>query len=123
MQQSLRKWRWGCENAPYLTSVLCGKAIQMDDVMTTVVKTINLICSRALKHREILVLLSDIDAEYGDVINHSNERWLSHTSALQQFYSLRSTIEQYKKKKKQELTLDQLNDPDWLANQSPECTK
>ncbi len=91
---SLRKWRWGCENAPYLTSVLCGKAIQMDDVMTTVVKTINLICSRALKHREILVLLSDIDAEYGDVINHSNERWLSHTSALQQFYSLRSTIEQ-----------------------------
>ncbi len=90
--------------------------------MTTVVKTINLIRSRALKHREILVLLSDIDAEYGDVINHSNERWLSHTSALQQFYSLRSTIEQLKKKEK-ELTLDQLNDPDWLADQSPECTK
>ncbi len=122
MQQSLRKWRWGCENALYLTSVLCGKAIQMDDVMTTVVKTINLICSRALKHREILVLLSDIDAEYGDVINHSNERgWVTprlYSSSIRCGLQLNS-----KKKKKQELTLDQLNDPDWLADQSPECTK
>ncbi len=54
---------------------LCAKAIQMDDVMTTVVKTINLICSRELNQREFWTFLSDIDAEYGDVVYHSNVRW------------------------------------------------
>ncbi|XP_016407553.1 general transcription factor II-I repeat domain-containing protein 2-like [Sinocyclocheilus rhinocerous] len=93
---------------------LCAKAIQMDDVMTTVVKTINLIRSRALNHREFRAFLSDIDAEYGDVIYHSNVRWLSRGSALQWFYSLRSEIDQFLKEKN--LTLDQLNDPDWLAD-------
>lgn len=94
--------------------VLCAKAIQMNDVMTTVVKTINLIRSRALNHRELQSFLSDIDAEYGEVIYHSNVRWLSHGSALQRFYSLRSEIDQFLKEKN--LTLDQLNDPDWLAD-------
>ncbi|KAI7790569.1 general transcription factor II-I repeat domain-containing protein 2 [Triplophysa rosa] len=93
---------------------LCAKAIQMDDVMTTVVKTINLIRSRALNHREFRAFLSDIDAEYGDVIYHSNVRWLSRGSVLQRFYSLRSEIDQFLKEKN--LTLDQLNDPDWLAD-------
>ncbi len=93
---------------------LCAKAIQMNDVMTTVVKTINLIRSRALNHREFRSFLSDIDAEYGEVIYHSNVRWLSHGSALQRFYSLRSEIDQFLKEKN--LTLDQLNDPDWLAD-------
>ncbi len=87
---------------------LCAKANQMDDVMTTVVKTINLIRSRVLNHREFRAFLSDIEAEYGDVIYHSNVRWLSRGSALQRFCSLRSEIDQFLKEKN--LTLDQLND-------------
>ncbi|KAL1268622.1 hypothetical protein QQF64_033985 [Cirrhinus molitorella] len=79
---------------------LCAKTIQMDDVMTTVVKTRNLIRSRALNHREFLAFLSDIDAEYSDIIYHSNVQWLSHGSALQRFYSLRSEIDQFLKEKK-----------------------
>lgn len=76
---------------------LCSTAIQMDNVMTTVVKTINLIRSRALNHREFRAFLSDIDAEYGDVLYHSNVRWLSRGSVLQRFYSLRSKIDQFLK--------------------------
>ncbi len=41
-------------------------------------------------------------------------RWLSRGSALQRFYSLRSEIDQFLKEKN--LTLDQLNDPGWLAD-------
>ncbi len=76
--------------------------------------SINLICSRAFNHREYRAFLSDIDAEYGDVVYHSNVRWLSRGSALQRFYSLRSEIDQFLKEKN--LTLDPLNDPGWLAD-------
>ncbi len=41
---------WKC-TVSYISAL--WQTIQMDDVMTTVVKTINLIRSRALKHREI----------------------------------------------------------------------
>ncbi len=89
---------------------LCAKAIQMDDVMTTVVKTIHVIRSRALNHRELRAFLSDIDAVYGNMVYDSNNAWwLSRGSALQRFYSLRSEIDQFLKDKN--LTLDQLNDP------------
>jgi len=73
---------------------LCAKTVQLGDVMNTVVKTVNIIRARGLYHREFQAFLSDVDAEYGDVLYHSDVRWLSRGS-VQRFYSLRSEIDRF----------------------------
>ncbi|KAI3359992.1 hypothetical protein L3Q82_014321 [Scortum barcoo] len=93
---------------------LCAKTVQLDDVMNTVVKTVNIIRARGLYHREFQAFLSDVDAEYGDVLYHSDVRWLGRGSVLQRFYSLRSEIDQFLKEKGQ--PLHELSDPLWLAD-------
>lgn len=93
---------------------LCAKTVKVNDVMDTVVKTINLIRAKALNHRQFQTFLSEIEAEYGDVIYHSDVRWLSRGSVLQRFYSLRSEIDRFLKEKGK--PLHELNDPLWLAD-------
>lgn len=93
---------------------LCAKTVQLGDVMNTVVKTVNIIRARGLYHREFQAFLSDVDAEYGDVLYHSDVRWLSRGSVLQRFYSLRSEIDQFLKEKGR--PLHELSDPLWLAD-------
>ena len=56
-------------------------------MMNTVVKTVNIIRTCALYHREFQAFLSDVNAEYGDVLYHSDVRWLSRGSVLKRFYS------------------------------------
>ena len=75
--------------------VLCAKCVKFEHVMQPVVKTINFIRSKALHHRQFQRFLLDIDAEYGDVIYHTDVRWLSRGSALQCFFSLRREIGQF----------------------------
>ncbi|KAK2811156.1 hypothetical protein Q5P01_000277 [Channa striata] len=70
--------------------------------------------SRGLYHREFQAFLSDVDAEYGDVLYHSDVRWLSRGSLLQRFYSLRSEIDKFLKEKGR--PLHELSDPLWLAD-------
>ncbi|XP_044052223.1 general transcription factor II-I repeat domain-containing protein 2-like [Siniperca chuatsi] len=82
--------------------------------MNTVVKTVNIIRARGLYHREFQAFLSDVDAEYGDVLYHSDVRWLSRGSLLQRFYSLRSEIDKFLKEKGR--PLHKLSDPLWLAD-------
>ena len=93
---------------------LCAKTVQLGDVMNTVVKIVNIIRSRGLYHRQFQSFLSDVDAEYGDVLYHSDVRWLSRGAVLQRFYSLRSEIDQFLKAKNQHV--DELTDPQWLAD-------
>ncbi|XP_065811264.1 general transcription factor II-I repeat domain-containing protein 2-like [Labrus bergylta] len=93
---------------------LCAKTVQLGDVMNTVVKTVNIIRARGLYHREFQAFLSDVDAEYGDVLYHSDVRWLSRGSVLQRFYSLRSEIDQFLKEKGR--PLHELSDPLWLSD-------
>ncbi|KAK7891861.1 hypothetical protein WMY93_023824 [Mugilogobius chulae] len=93
---------------------LCAKTVQLDDVMDTVVKTVNIIRARGLYHREFQAFLADVDSEYGDVLYHSEVRWLSRGSVLQRFYALRSEIDQFLKEKGR--PLPELSDPLWLAN-------
>nr|WPK86729.1 NLRC3-like protein 86 [Sebastes schlegelii] len=93
---------------------LCAKTVQLGDVMNTVVKTVNIIRARGLHHREYQAFLSDVDAEYGDLLYHSEVRWLSRCSVLQRFYSLRSEIDQFLKEK--DRPLHELSDPLWLAD-------
>ena len=94
--------------------VLCAKTVQLGDVMNTVVKVVNIIRARGLYHREFQAFLSDMDAEYGDVIYHSDVRWLSRGSVLQRFYLLRAEIDHFLKEKGR--PLHELSDPLWLAD-------
>lgn len=66
---------------------LCAKTVQLSDVMNTVVKTVNIIRVRALYHREFQTFLPDVDAEYGDLLYHSEVRWLSRLCALAVLFS------------------------------------
>lgn len=93
---------------------LCAKTVQLGDVMNTVVKTVNIIRARGLYHREFQAFLSDVDAEYGDLLYQSEVYWLSRGSVLQRFYSLRSNIDKFLKEKGR--PLHELSDPLWLAD-------
>ena len=63
------------------------------------VKTVNIIRARGLYHRQFQAFLSDVDAGYGNVLYHSDVRWLSCGAMLKRFYSLRSEIDQFLKEK------------------------
>uniref|UniRef100_A0A3B3XNZ9 DUF4371 domain-containing protein n=1 Tax=Poecilia mexicana TaxID=48701 RepID=A0A3B3XNZ9_9TELE len=93
---------------------LCAKTVQLGDMMNTVIKTVNIIRAKGLYHREFQAFLSDMDAEYGDILYHSDVRWLSRGSVLQRFYSLRSEIDRFLKEK--DRALHELSDPLWLAD-------
>jgi len=82
--------------------------------MKPVVKAINYIRSRALCHRKFQQFLTEIDAEYGDVVHYTDVRWLSRGSALMRFYSLRQQIGELLAEKKQ--PMQELSDPLWLAD-------
>ncbi|XP_027140791.1 general transcription factor II-I repeat domain-containing protein 2 [Larimichthys crocea] len=61
--------------------VLCAKHLQYKHVMKPVIKTINFIRSRALCHHQFQQFLSEIHAEYGDVVYHTDY----HTMAQSRF--------------------------------------
>ena len=71
---------------------LCGKSLQMKEVMSIVVKTVNFIRARALNHRQFTAFLSDLDTEYGELLYHTEVRWLSRGNVLRRFFSLRQEI-------------------------------
>ena len=71
---------------------LCGKKIQMKNVMDAVVKTVNFIRARALNHRQFTSLLSSMESEYGELLYHTEVRWLSRGNVLKRFFALREEI-------------------------------
>uniref|UniRef100_A0AAQ4RGF6 HAT C-terminal dimerisation domain-containing protein n=1 Tax=Gasterosteus aculeatus aculeatus TaxID=481459 RepID=A0AAQ4RGF6_GASAC len=52
---------------------LCSKIMRFDNVMSDVVKIINHIRSRALKHRQFRDFLAEIESEYEDVLYFTEE--------------------------------------------------
>lgn len=79
-----------------LHEALCVKTDQIGDVHNTVVKNVNIIWTQRLYYREFQAVLSDVDVKYGGLLYHSD---VSHGSVLQQFYSLRSEVQQFLKEK------------------------
>lgn len=65
--------------------VLCSKCLKFDNVMSMVVKCINQIRSRGLKHRRFRAFLEEMESEDGDVLDFTEVRWLSRGNVLKRF--------------------------------------
>ena len=96
-----------------MASMVCAK-VQESGGEAFKIHCIIIIRSRGLYHRQFQSFPSDVDAKCGDVLYHSDVRWLSRGSVLQRFYSLRLEIDQFLRVKNQ--GVDELMDPQWLAD-------
>jgi hypothetical protein len=88
-----------CRHCILHQEALCAKSLKMTHVMGTVVKTVNFIRACALNHREFVALLGETESEHGEIIYHTNVRWLSRGSVLQRFWDLLKEIKLFMKKK------------------------
>ena len=64
---------------------LCAKHVAVEDLMTTVVKFVNYIRAQPLYRREFRVLLNEYNNKYGDLLLHTEIRWLSRGYVLKRF--------------------------------------
>uniref|UniRef100_H3BGZ2 DUF4371 domain-containing protein n=1 Tax=Latimeria chalumnae TaxID=7897 RepID=H3BGZ2_LATCH len=67
---------------------LCAKYLKFKEVMEFVVSTVNFIRARSLNHCEFQSFLENINATYGDVLYHTEVRWLSWGNVLKRFFVL-----------------------------------
>ncbi|CAN7949242.1 unnamed protein product [Ixodes hexagonus] len=78
---------------------LCSKSLQMKGVMDIVFSAVNFICSRALNHRQFVSPLEAVGSEYGEILYHTEVRWLSRGRVLKRFFDLRKEIDTFMKSK------------------------
>jgi hypothetical protein len=86
----------------------------MKEVMDVVVKTVNFIRARGLNHRQFSDFLSHLDCEYGELLYHTEVRWLSRGSVLKRFFALRQEIALFMAMKENDVY--QLSDPMFISN-------
>ena len=90
-------------------TVLCANLSgKMKQTMDLVIKTVNHIRSTSsLQHRLFKMLLKEQDAEYADLLQHNDVRWLSRGRVLERFFALYKEVSEFlsgqKSAKSQEL--------------------
>jgi hypothetical protein len=93
---------------------LCAKAenYELAPVMDLVVKIVNSIIARPLRHRQFKEFLLQMEAECGDLLLHNNIRWLSRGSVLNRFARCLPDLKAFC----EEIGLisPELSDPEWL---------
>ncbi|KAM9316753.1 general transcription factor II-I repeat domain-containing protein 2-like [Gastrophryne carolinensis] len=89
---------------------LCSKSLKLDSVMTIVVSCVNFIRAHALNHRQFQEFLSELNADYGDVLYHTEVRW-RRGRVLKRFYELLPQITAFLLSKNKEVP--ELNDAEW----------
>lgn len=72
--------------------VLCAKTINMQHIMSPVVKCVNKIRAKALNRREFREYCEMLDMEYGELVLHCEVRWLSRGQVLSRFWKLKSAV-------------------------------
>ena len=60
--------------------------------MDPVVRAVNLIRARGLKHRQFRSFLEDIEADFTDVLYHTNIRWLSMGKVLKRMWDVKAEV-------------------------------
>ena len=93
---------------------LCSKCLKSDNVMSVVVKCINQIRSRGLKHRMLRTFLEEIESEYQDVLYFTEVHWLSRGNVLKRFFELRAEVKDFMEK--HGVAVPVLSDPKWLMD-------
>ena len=93
---------------------LCGKNIQMKGVMEIVVKTVNFIRSRALNHRQFASFLLNNESQHGELLYHTEVRWLSRGKVLKRFFDLLEEIDSFMKIKNSEVP--ELTNSNFISN-------
>ena len=79
-----------------------------------VVKVVNLILSKGLKHRQFQQLLLEVDSQYSDLLYFCEVRWLSRGKMLERFFELLDEINIFLEMKN--IDKPELRDPVWVAN-------
>ncbi|XP_060767151.1 general transcription factor II-I repeat domain-containing protein 2A-like [Neoarius graeffei] len=93
---------------------LCAHSLKLNNVMTTVVSTINFIKSRGLNSHQFKELLSALESEYRDLVYHCEVWWLSRADMFARFYNLREEVKQFMEMKSKPVT--ELSDSKWLCD-------
>ena len=65
------------------------------DVMNDVITIVNYIKSHALNHRQFKAILKEYDTNYGELVYHSEVRWLSKGAVLDHVFHLFDPIKQF----------------------------
>jgi hypothetical protein len=82
--------------------------------MNIAVSTVNFIQSRSLNHRQFRELVIDIEADCGDLIYHSEVRWLSREKFLKRIYDLRKEVQLFMDMKGK--PLPEFSEEDWVSD-------
>lgn len=102
-------------------SVLCAKLSgELKATMDSTMAIINFIrCTSSLQHRLFRQLLSDMSAQYNDLLIHNDIRWLSKGNALRRFCELKDEILAFlrnSKQKKAQTFLTLMENGEFSAN-------
>ncbi|XP_057183089.1 general transcription factor II-I repeat domain-containing protein 2-like [Triplophysa rosa] len=90
---------------------LCCKVLKWESVMKVVVSCINFIRANGLKHRQFQAFLAELESAHGDVLYHTEVRWLSRGRVLRRFYELLPEINTFLLTKGK--TVPELIDAEW----------
>ena len=86
----------------------------MSHVMTPVVECINFIRARGLNHRQFRMYFKEVEAEYREMLYHTEVRFLSRGRVLIRFFELLSAVELFLVERGKHVP--QLSDPEWVAD-------
>ncbi|CAI9723916.1 transcription factor II-I repeat domain-containing 2-like [Octopus vulgaris] len=96
---------------------LCKSSLKLKDVIEPMVRAVNLIRSRGLKHRQFRSFLEDVEADFTDVLYYTNVRWLSIGKVLKRVWDLKAEILMFLKM--QDISCDFLNEmesDEWVCD-------